>query len=762
MCFSSLNAQEKQTLGLTLSGGGAKGLAHIGVLKALEQENIPIDYICGTSMGAIIGGLYASGYSVEEIENIFLSKEFENLLSGIIEQDIEPQYYKDKDDASIIKINLNAENKLKASLPMSFVDPTRLDYAFMSFFSSATKACKGDFNKLMLPFFCVATNVTDNCQAILRTGDLSSSIRASMTFPFVFAPIEIGGKMMCDGGVYNNFPAKEMQEFYSPTLIIGSKVVNNYDNPNNEDVVLYIENMITYDTKYDIPTDNGIMIETDMSDISIMGFDKKKECIDRGYNTALKYIKEIKQKFSRTQTKEELDKKRKDFNEKRTDVTIGKIIIKGVGEKQKYFFERLLTQNLHDDTLTLESLRDNYLALSSYPNVKNISPYIYYDYFLYQYVLELNIRTQRTLSTKIGGIISSDPISNIFLGLDYTSIGMNAWRHKINGYIGRYYKSFMYDIALHVPNPIAPFMLEGVVNINRWNFYRSHSPLFEYSAVNYLIQNENNAQINVSFPISRRDKCVFKVGYGLIDDDYFLNDYIISTDTSDNTTFSHLVLGFKREYNSLDDNILPTRGVFSKITIQYVNGVEKFDAGNKTNDYEDYRRKHSWAQINFDNKVYTPISDRYSLGFNTKIFYSFQDLFYTKKNSLLNAGIYSPSSETLTSFYPEYRSNQYLAGGLDQVFKLGSFILGGLELRVGTYAFVPIREILENKQMQPYYGEFFKRAYCIANSSLVITTRLGNLSFSLSYHQREDKDTNPWNFVVSFGKIIFNEKNIDR
>lgn len=760
--LSCLFAQDNQTLGLTLSGGGAKGLAHIGVLKALEQENIPIDYICGTSMGAIIGGLYASGYSVDEIENIFLSKEFDALLSGIIEQDIEPLYYKDKDDASILKINLNAENKLKASLPMSFVNPTRLDYAFMTFFSSATKACMGDFNKLMIPFFCVATNVTDNTQEVLRKGDLSSSIRASMTFPFVFAPIELDGKMMCDGGIYNNFPAKEMQDFYSPTLIIGSKVVNNYDNPNNDDIILYIENMITYDTKYDIPTDNGIIIETDMSDISVMDFDKKKECIDRGYNNALKYIKEIKQRISRTQSQEELSEKRKAFEEKKTKITIGNIIIKGVKDKQKHFFEHLLTQNLHDDTLTLESLRDNYLALSVYPNIKSISPYIYYDYFLSEYVLELNIRTQKTLTTKIGGIISSDPISNIFLGLDYTSIRKYAWRHKINGYIGRYYKSFMYDIALHVPNPVAPFVLEGVLNINRWNFYRSHSPLFEYSAINYMIQNENNAQIKLSFPISRRDKCVFKVGYGITDDDYFLKDYILSTDTSDNTKFSHFVLGFKREYNSLDNNLLPTKGVFSKINIQYVNGVERFYAGNKTDDYQDYKRKHAWAQINFENKIYTPINKRYSLGFNTKVFYSFQDLFYTKKNSLLNAGVYAPSLESLTSFYPEYRSNQYLAGGLEQVFKLGSFILGGLEFRLGTYAFVPIRQILENKQMQPYYGEFFKKAYGIVTSSLVLATRLGNISMSLSYHQREDMNTNPWNFTVSFGTIVFNEKNIDR
>ena len=222
------------------------------------------------------------------------------------------------------------------------------------------------------------------------------------------------------------------------------------------------------------------------------------------------------------------------------------------------------------------------------------------------------------------------------------------------------------------------------------------------------------------------------------------------------------MLGFKREYNSLDNNLLPTKGVFSKINIQYVNGVERFYAGNKTDDYQDYKRKHAWAQINFENKIYTPINKRYSLGFNTKVFYSFQDLFYTKKNSLLNAGVYAPSLESLTSFYPEYRSNQYLAGGLEQVFKLGSFILGGLEFRLGTYAFVPIRQILENKQMQPYYGEFFKKAYGIVTSSLVLATRLGNLSMSLSYHQREDMNTNPWNFTVSFGTIVFNEKNIDR
>ncbi len=755
-------AQEKQTLGLTLSGGGAKGLAHIGVLKALEEESIPIDYICGTSMGAIIGGLYAAGYSIEEIEEIFLDKDFDNLISGVIEKDIEPLYYKKREDASIFTLSFNTKNRFKTNIPMSFINPTKLDYRFLDLFSSATKACKGDFDDLMIPFFCVATNVTDNCQTILRKGDLSSSIRASMTFPFVFTPIELEGKMMCDGGIYNNFPAEEMQNFYSPTLIVGSKVVNNYDNPNDEDFLLYLENIITYDTKYDIPTENGIMIEIDMKDVAIMDFNKKKECINRGYIQAKQYIKDIKKEITRTLGKEELEQKRQEFKTQKTDVTIGNIIIKGVNDNQKSFFERMLTQNLHDDTLTLESLKSNYFALSRYPNVKSISPYIYYDYFLSDYVLELNIKTQSNLETSIGGIISSDPISNIFLGLDYTSIRTNAWRHRINGYLGRYYKSFMYDVSLHVPNRNAPFVLEGVINLNRWNFYRSHSPLFEYSAINYMIQQEDNVQIKLSIPTSRKERFVFKVGYGLIDDDYFLRDYILSTDTSDNTKFNHFVLGLNREFNSMDNDLLPTKGVYSQFNMQYIYGLERFTAGNTADYYEDYKRKHSWLQITFDNRFYTAVSNKYSLGFSSKIFYSFQELFYNKKTSLLNAGIYEPTLETLTGFYPEYRSNQYLAGGMEQVFKLGSFIWGGLEFRLGTYIFVPIRQILENNQMQPYYGEFFQRAYGIATSSLVLATRLGNLSLSLSYHQREDGSTNPWNITCSFGKIVFNEKNIAR
>ncbi len=759
----TLQAQTRRSFGVVLSGGGAKGLAHIGVLKALEEEQIPIDYICGTSMGAIIGGLYASGYGLEEIQKFFVSKKFDNLLFNKEKNGYHPYYYAPEPDASMIKLKFKADDKLKTILPMGLVNPVHLDYEFMAFFAEANNICKGDYNKLMIPFFCVATNVNDNEQVIMRRGDLGKSIRASMTFPFFFAPIEMEGKMMCDGGIYNNFPSKELEYFFSPDVIIGSKVVNNYDKPNDEDIILYIENMIAYETKYDIPEDKGFMIETDMSDIDVMDFSQKQECINRGYVSAKKQIVELRKKYGDIQTKEEITKKRKDFNSRKKGIQIGDIIIKGVNEKQKIFFERLLIQNLHNDTITLQSIRDNYISLCTYPSVKAVTPSIYYDCSTDKYILELNIKTQKTLGVNLGGMISSDPVSNVFLGLDYVSLAKNAWHHNLNFYFGRYYRSVMYNVKWLLPNTHSPMLLEGLISSNRWNFYRNHTPFFEYSATNYMIQNENNVQVKMSLPVSKHDKMVFKVGYGVIDNDYFIKNYILSTDTNDNTIFNHWVCGFNREYNSLDNSFWPTHGFFSKISIQYIKGREKFKAGNRTNDYDNnYKHNHSWVQINFENKFYTSFNNKYSLGFDTKFFYSFQDLFYTRKSTLLNAGVYTPTLQTLTSFFPEYRATQYMAAGMEHVYKIGEFFGSNFNLRLGGYVFIPIRQVLENEQRQPYYGNFFRVVYPMAHLTGTLTTRVGTLALSVSYHKREDKNINPWNISLSFGAIVFNEKITDK
>ena len=144
-----------QKVGLVLSGGGAKGCTHIGIIRALEEEGIPIDYVTGTSMGAIIGSLYAMGFSPDEMELLVASEEFTSWQRNNIDQD-ETYYFKQKDPTpSFVSIKMSLSDSLKLEphiLPSSIIGPTQMNMAFMKLYSQATALCEGDFDKLFVLF----------------------------------------------------------------------------------------------------------------------------------------------------------------------------------------------------------------------------------------------------------------------------------------------------------------------------------------------------------------------------------------------------------------------------------------------------------------------------------------------------------------------------------------------------------------------------------------------------------------------------------
>ena len=152
-----------QSVAVVLSGGGAKGMAHIGVLKALEENNIPIDYIAGTSMGAIVGGMYACGFTIDEMIEHFNSEEFAIWLSGEIEEEYQFYYKRDDNDAEWINARFDIDTVISPRfVPTSIISPVQMDFAFLKFFSRPSAACGYDFDKLMIPFRCVASNIEDN------------------------------------------------------------------------------------------------------------------------------------------------------------------------------------------------------------------------------------------------------------------------------------------------------------------------------------------------------------------------------------------------------------------------------------------------------------------------------------------------------------------------------------------------------------------------------------------------------------------------
>lgn len=219
------SGQLRKSVGLVLSGGGAKGIAHAGVLQALEENGVPIDYIAGTSMGAIVGGLYASGYSPREILDVMLSKEFSSRSTGKIDPALTYYYLKPETTPAVVKFNIGKDSSAsKSLLPSSFINPIPMNFGFVEMFTPHTAVCEGNFDNLFVPFRCVTSDIYSKKKVVLSDGDLGEAIRMSMTFPVAFKPIEKDGVPMFDGGIYDNFPVGVMKDNFAPDVIIGVDV----------------------------------------------------------------------------------------------------------------------------------------------------------------------------------------------------------------------------------------------------------------------------------------------------------------------------------------------------------------------------------------------------------------------------------------------------------------------------------------------------------------------------------------------------------
>ena len=206
---------QRPKVGVVLCGGGAKGFAQIRILKAIDEAGIPIDYIGGTSIGSIIGALYAVGYDPETIEKLVREQDWNRVLYDQFPETLMP-----------IDKKLNERNYLatfpitdgKVKVKSSFVDGVYVNLLLSRLMLPASGVT--DYKKLPVPFYCIATDVEHACQYEMDSGDLSRSVRASMSIPFLFQPVRIDGRLLIDGGMVNNFPVRNMKE-HGADIIIG-------------------------------------------------------------------------------------------------------------------------------------------------------------------------------------------------------------------------------------------------------------------------------------------------------------------------------------------------------------------------------------------------------------------------------------------------------------------------------------------------------------------------------------------------------------
>ncbi|MGL5318174.1 MAG: patatin-like phospholipase family protein, partial [Bacteroidales bacterium] len=348
--FLVTSLAQAQRVGLVMSGGGAKGIAHIGLLQVLEDHDIPIDYITGTSMGAIVGSLYAMGYSPSEMMDLIKSDKFKYWQSGVIKEEDMIYYLKNEPTPEWVQFNINfrkdAPKKTQAYfIPASIVNPVQMNAAFLGLYGQAGGASGYNFDNLFVPYRCVSADTYNKNTLISKDGDLGMAVRASMTFPFVFSPIRINGNLMYDGGIYNNFPADIMMDEFNPDFMIGSSVTGTPNRPAERDIMAQLENMVMQKTDYSIPKEKGIYIRSHLKDYGIMDFEKADSIYQVGYNMGMQFLDSIQGKIKRRVPKESVELRRMMYKSKLPDLVFDKISVNGVTYAQKEYIAAQIRKN---------------------------------------------------------------------------------------------------------------------------------------------------------------------------------------------------------------------------------------------------------------------------------------------------------------------------------------------------------------------------------------------------------------------------------
>ncbi|KUG11495.1 patatin [Elizabethkingia sp. HvH-WGS333] len=279
-------------IGLSLSGGGAKGFAHIGVLKVLDSMGVKVDYIGGTSMGAIIGGLYATGYTGKDIENIILNTDFYNVLSSSSPRQ-QTSFFSKNVDKYLLKIPIQ---KGKIVLPSSISSGQKNLAMFKELFQNYSSV--QDFSKLPIPFFCIATNIETGGVKQLESGDLSQAIMASSAFPGLLDPVKIGDSLYVDGGITINYPSGPLKK-KGMDIVIGVNLDQGFEKRDQlNNIVSILNQIITFgiskETRKQLPY-TDINIQPVLTGVNVTSFEEKDKTIKAGYEETLRYSGILKQ-----------------------------------------------------------------------------------------------------------------------------------------------------------------------------------------------------------------------------------------------------------------------------------------------------------------------------------------------------------------------------------------------------------------------------------------------------------------------------------
>ncbi len=746
---------EAQKVGLVLSGGGAKGIAHVGVLKALEEHNIPIDYIVGTSMGGIVGALYAAGYSPAEIEYLMNTQEFQKWARGAVEENYTYSYNAYRHNPALLRLGLAYDSTLQVHLNPSLVDDAPLNFALAQLLAQPAAKANYNFDSLMVPFRSVAADIYTQREVVLEEGQLADAVRATMTVPLFFRPIRVEGRRLYDGGLYNNFPVDVMKKEFSPDVIIGvnvsSKVYNEY--PYKKDDLDLPQTLLYALLSKSDSTELGpkdIYVQPEVDDYTALDFNKVKSLFEAGYKEAQEEMPTIEKRIERRVTPAEIEQQRIAFREDFSTLSFDKVHVNGLTEQQARYVRNHFRRN-GDGTYSMQEIKRGYFRLAAADNFYNLYPTIRYNPDKQHYDFALDLSTNTDLQLAVGGVLASRPIDNIYAGLEYNLLRRYLYTFSGSFYTGRFYQAARLRVRLDVPARF-PFYLEPSYTYNNWNYISTKGFLLESTEDRqpFLEQSDKSYGLALGFTNTYKGKLVLSAAYAQTEDRYSNQLEIRSTDTLDRTAFDAYTAAVTFEFNNLNRRQYASAGRSFVASLRYINGEEKYKPGSTANQAQRASREHQWLKLRVSYERYHTLG-QHSWGYLAEGVLSTQPFFQNYRSTLTTTPAFTPLPDSKTLFLDSFRNDRYVAAGLRYIFSP----VPKLDLRAEGFLFQPYQAIRQDKEQQAYYGSTLSGTAFIGSGTVVYHGLPGPVSLSLNYY---DDKAKRWGVLFHVGYILFQER----
>lgn len=530
-------------IGLTLSGGGAKGLAHIGVLKTLESLGIRPDYITGTSIGALIGALYSAGYSPDQIEQILSKNSWDEFINGDFVEDKIPLEKKINNKNYMVSVKY--DNKFNFSLPKSFGNSQMMYFELKKLLNNVEDI--KDFNKLPIPLRIIATDLNTGEAVAFKDGDLAKAIVASTAIPTIFDPVEINDRLYVDGLVSRNFPVIDAIDM-GADVVIGSDVGNEIKDKKEYNIISVLNQLVAIQSASSTDEQRklaSILITPDVLEYSATELDKSDLFVELGEKATkekLSLLEDLPKNLTKPTPKLKLN----------NNVCIKNIKFKSdISEKNQAIIDSSLS-NIIDKDISLEELEMQLLKL--YGN--EIINYLYYDIEGDNLVLDVGINPNNSVGMGVKYLTGYGTTFDIGTTItNFGKIGNNTLVNlQVGDYLGVNFKNFIY---YGYSNKIGIFA----------NFDYNENPFFLYNGnkkISNLLVSTFDAEIGALTQYNNQ----LTVAYG-INSSYAKLEQETGSLNPNEIEYSKNYNGafFKVNFNTLDSDIFPHSG--SKLDFKY-------------------------------------------------------------------------------------------------------------------------------------------------------------------------------------------------